>query len=485
MKQIIKILILSIGAITVSVSLPVKASTTESPVKTSPNTAKDDIPSVKSFYRALSILRYNPSEKSRQEAFSLFHESATDGYAQAMNALGIMYLRGWGCAIDTTASVLWFERAGENGYFKSYANLQRMYAHAVGLEQNYEKAFSYAGLLAADTNRVAKALGNYLTGYMLYKGLGNEQNYAKALMHFRIAANLDRTEANYFIGMAYRNGYGVERNEGEAGYFLQKGKKLGSKVAAKEIGRIEPENPITPILLNGDSENLKLRLPNQTVLKVKNHRIQNEIEGSYSGKLLTYDYSGKYLINSVPLSLKLERQGENITGQWIESDTLIADIQATLTDSLLIFHDMKYKRRNSKIEWVFRNANLELIQESELISLSGPVRFQMVKYLEPGYPMFLTLQRDSNQKEEQSVSSLTVYPNPFETQIDLSFEIAQAGQVALTVYTAQGIPVWSRSLGKLPEGDHHYQIPLDIPPGIYIINVINPGGVVKGVIRRK
>nr|AIG55633.1 secreted protein [Thraustotheca clavata] len=136
--------------------------------------------------------------------------------AEAAHRLGEMHFFGdthAGVAADASAALQYFQRAADSGIPHAQANLGLMYANGLGVPRNATKALKYFELAAKQDNGFAvNGLGFlYWTG-----GDGIERNATLAVELFERAVKLEFYEAHNYIGAAYLDGAGVEKNTTKA-----------------------------------------------------------------------------------------------------------------------------------------------------------------------------------------------------------------------------------------------------------------------------
>jgi len=102
--------------------------------------------------------------------------AAVQGDAEAQNALGFMYMNGYGTEQDDAEAVKWFRMAAEEGYADAQTRLGMMYVRSRVVQQEFE------------------------------------QNYRDAAYWYRKAADQGHRDAQMYLGDLYVTGYGVERN---------------------------------------------------------------------------------------------------------------------------------------------------------------------------------------------------------------------------------------------------------------------------------
>lgn len=124
-----------------------------------------------------------------------------------------------------------FQYAAERSFKKAiYMKTLCMY-NGEGVEKNQEQAFIDANELIKNeihTGTIA------LIGEMYYFGNGTEQNYKKALECFEEVEKEEKV-AQYFLGIMYLNGYGIEKNAEKGIEYIIKSAKRKCKQAIDYI----------------------------------------------------------------------------------------------------------------------------------------------------------------------------------------------------------------------------------------------------------
>ena len=83
--------------------------------------------------------------------------------------------------------------------------------------------------------------------------------------------------------------------------------------------------------------------------------------------------------------------------------------------------------------------------------------------------------------ETTALDDLTVYPNPFDKQLTISYTLTQSTNILLTIADANGRIVELVERANKPEGEFQYQwnVPQQLAPGIYFITLRTQEGEVK------
>jgi len=437
----------------------------------------------------LADIAFHKNEHTK--AFSLYSECANEGNAKAINAVGVLKQHGWGTEKDEKGSIEWFEKAYSLGYEKAGYNLVQVYICGLGTDVCFEKALPYLRSMANQGNVWANAK----LGYFYYKGLAVEQSYENAIKYFLIGAEGNDRNALYFLGLCYLNGYGVERDNVKAQYYLQKSENFGNTYSKKQLAEEAPENTVKPqkVRMQNTSDN---EIPS-AYRKIRNQKIDGKMNGEYTGKLITYDYSGKNILREVNLQLNIENISGNIVkGKWIEADSIKADFTAIKTDSSLQFIQTKYARtdyynRKQAVTWLFDKAILEKTETSEACYLTGNIRLVSERTKETEKPMYISVQKTvvkekSIDKNENNIKSRFVaYPNPVENALNISFDLNKPEAVKICLLQTTGAVYMVKDLGTLTTGKHTYTIDMNTPSGQYILVLQKPSGNNTTLINRK
>jgi TPR repeat protein len=313
-----------------------------------------------------------------------------------MNMLGKLYSKGIGTSINESQAVQWLRNAAQNGITEGWYNIGLMYKEKSPVPE-FEKAYKYFDTAAQHGYEQA----TYALAYMLYKGLGCQQDYTMAASLFKQGAFPERSNSMYFYGLCWRNGYGVPSNQDSATYWLQKAAQKGYKMAINELANSEGENS------NAQARRISANLKNDFLAKssslnkfqkIETNTMSKVVTGDYEGYMVRYDWSGQNAINSAKLKLKLSYKDGKVSGQWIESDSISASLDASINSSSLVFSNMKYTRKdhynpNKGASYLFKDANLQWSYNNDTLYLIGNIQMVSAKTNEPEKPLFISLKR--------------------------------------------------------------------------------------------
>ena len=205
-------------------------------------------------------------------AMELLEPLADSGDAVAQNAMGVLYLQGWGVVSDPERAVSYFKLSASQGNIKGSMNLAHAYRTGSGVKQSCIKARDLLMPYADNGNAGAQArigmiydsgckdltpdpkeafrwyskaaeqddpygLGNL--GSMYGLGLGVDRNYAEAMKYYRKAADLGNGKAAYNLGRMYEFGEGMPPDPEQAKHWYRKAVSLGEAEAEQRLMLLE------------------------------------------------------------------------------------------------------------------------------------------------------------------------------------------------------------------------------------------------------
>jgi TPR repeat protein len=142
------------------------------------------------------------------EGMKFYIRGAEIGSDDAMNNLGDVYFYGWGIKPNTEHAMKWYSKATELGNVLAEGKLGYLYRKSKDIPEAIQKAFSHYqhAALAGD----ASAATNL--GICYYKGEGTAINDLQAF-RWLVRGNWEKCEsAPYYLGSLYFEGRGVDRN---------------------------------------------------------------------------------------------------------------------------------------------------------------------------------------------------------------------------------------------------------------------------------
>lgn len=166
-----------------------------------------------------------------KDLFYKLQVCARSGDERCQNQLGIWYELGIGTEQNFELALKWYEKAIEQGYASSYANIGNLYCKGEGVEQDFRKVFEY-NFRGAEKNHPGC---QYNLGVCYLKGMGVEKDYAKAFFWFNKSAEQDYAPAFNSLAHCYYNGYGVDKSIQQTILFYTKAAEAGNIAAIQNL----------------------------------------------------------------------------------------------------------------------------------------------------------------------------------------------------------------------------------------------------------
>jgi hypothetical protein len=83
-----------------------------------------------------------------------------------------------------------------------------------------------------------------------------------------------------------------------------------------------------------------------------------------------------------------------------------------------------------------------------------------------------TMQSEALDYFREKDAMMTVFPNPFKNEINISYRVNDESEARLFVYSATGSLVLQKSLGVKTPGNYREQLQLQTIPGQYIVRLV-------------
>lgn len=399
----------------------------------------------------------------------------------AMHALGMAYMSGSGVEKDSLLAIEWLQKACEKNYRLAFHNLGLMYKNgACGVKQDFDKACHY---FKAGTE-IGSTMCNYDYGYMLFKGLGCKQDYALAAEYFMRDVEKNYKPSLYMLGLCYRNGYGVEKNLDMAKEYLTRAANLGSKAAIEELCREHEENYLHEEYLSDESlGNIPEKMPDIPEL-INDASFLN---GSYTGFIIMYDWSGEYILGEKPTKITINRTQNQAYGNMVFGQDIIP-FKANITEN----GDIEFCEGNialnerynnkGKVNYTLQSAKLDIWPTK----IQGRLSLYSLDSKEPERPMYIQLVNDeqlNNNNEALNPEALIkTYPNPFISELHVSFDLHEDADARARIFDKYGVCVYEKSLGHIHEGINKATLAPNLKKGSYVLNITAGKQVLRTMI---
>ncbi len=144
--------------------------------------------------------------QSYEKAFPYLQQAAKLHHVEAQFLVGECMLNGWGTEVNPEGAIPYFEEIAGKHKMAS-TELASCYFHGKGVQQDMLRCIQY---LHEENCREVELL--LAVAKMYYEGTTIPQNYRKAYLIYRCLWNIGNEEAQYYLGLCYLYGYGVQQN---------------------------------------------------------------------------------------------------------------------------------------------------------------------------------------------------------------------------------------------------------------------------------
>lgn len=440
-------------------------------------------------------------------AYGLLDICANENNPNALNLLGLMYMHGQYVDVDENKGFELIKRSAEQGFHPAEYNLGRYYKWGKGCDIDFNQSVYWLQRSADHGNERAA----YLLGYMYFKGFAVEQSYDKAVEWFEIS---EWPMARHWLGYCYYFGYGVPQNTEKALEILKpndilNSKKLIEHIESNKLSQIETQNRVE---LEGKQNDktaiIKESIPEKPV-KVKEKINPKRLSGEWKGKFIEFDWSGEKILRVIPVSVEFKFTENGIDYSWSINNETSKDFGVWLDDALYFekFHVLLDKPFSvspvtEKMDWQILASHMEIKKFNNQTYLTGSLDTYLTDWKEPGPPTSIVLKKIKDDKEgedaneagdetvagenddelseeallsllEQDDHFIKLYPNPFNTELLIQYELTMQGNVSVQLHDLSGMLRKNIQNTTLQgPGTFTYNIDgSDLATGLYIVNV--------------
>lgn len=437
-----------------------------------------------------------PSPKSLEEIQSC----ADQGNANCLNLLGLLYNQGLGVEKNEEKTFNLVMNAAKKELPAAEYNIGRFYMIGLGCDIDFDKAKSWLTIAADHGNERAA----YALGYMYFKGFGVEQNYKEAVSWFKLSP---WPMAKHHLGICYYFGYGVEKDEDKAILYFSQSHTTNSNMflkhiaenvkatvdasLAKEIG--ETETKTNTAIAKEAIDKTTERSVNTEQSASKKELKPKYFNGKWKGKLVELDWSKKEIVRILPLSCEFTAEDNNVHYKWnlnkeTAESTAILEDNALYFDKLNMTFDMPYSENPNSNILVSQllSSQMEFKPINKKVYLTGSLQTFIDESKESGPPMYVILkQTDQGDDDDLTAEELlalsnqrehfiTLYPNPFVSDVLIEYELENDANVNVGVYDFLGnnVAVTLEQGALQTQGKHKYTFNgSNLNPGMYIVRV--------------
>ena len=166
------------------------------------------------------------------EEFEHLKKTAEEGDPDGLYGVGLAYFYGWGVEEDREKGIRSFESACDAGSVFAMAHILHLLFVTHEYVLSKEKAVEYSKKAAAK----GLSEGQLYLGIAYMEGAGVERDYRKAADLFRKSANQGNSEARNSLGYLYSEGLGVRKDEAKAFKLFRNAASAGNANAMYQVG---------------------------------------------------------------------------------------------------------------------------------------------------------------------------------------------------------------------------------------------------------
>jgi TPR repeat protein len=409
-----------------------------------------------------------------KKAYIIFRTLAENGDAEACNAIGMMFRYGIGLKQNDEKAHDFFQKAADRGYAKAAYNIGLLYKNGHGVEQDLSLSMNWF----EKANEMGYKNTNYRIGYAYYKGQGKTQSYSNSFQFFQKGAEEGNANCMYMLSLCYFKGRGVERNIEQGKYWIEQAANKGLSKAVDMMARNDSRTfgAKKPFLRSSQNDVMFDMIPTKH-LRVANDNaiIEQDITGEWEGNLVQYDWSGEEIEYESKLKVVFDKEGDTIYGLWMENDSLITSISATLKDSTWVFDNVVLHEQARPLD--MKNGNFTILHKDGKEYLTGNVAFYSEAIREYTAPNYMVLEHKNNNvtsidnvlKDNQ----INVFPNPFNDRLTVEMTLDKPQNIRIVIYDASGKRIETGELQTYNAGTHRTEIQTGAyPHGNYILRVV-------------
>ena len=245
--------------------------------------------------------------RKREAARAVRKAVEADSLADDMYFLGHAYAGGYGVERNMAKAVELLGKSAAKGNKEAFYELGMIYRWGRGgVKPDISKAYRCFRAGAEKNQRNSL----YELGCMLTRGLGCEQSYEAATRAFLPAANWPDAESLFMLGVFLRNGYGLEKDSALAASCLKRAARMHCREAAEELAREHEETYMHEVY----ADSAKYAFIPDSVPEITPAAGAALAPGRYSGFIVTYDWSGAYILDERPLVMTVKESADAPAG---------------------------------------------------------------------------------------------------------------------------------------------------------------------------
>jgi TPR repeat protein len=397
-----------------------------------------------------------------QKAFKIYLSLIEKGSTKAMDEMGNMFLKGEGVNQDYPTAMQYFKQASDLENAQATYHLGTMYHKGFGVKQDFAQAFEYYDKAAQAGNHN----GYYGAGYLTYKGFGIQQDYEKAIAYFEKGAALNDKNCEYMLALYYLTGHDDKQDFNKGKQLLYKTLKHGHPWL-EDFTKYNVVDSLRKVALSDQAKWAEVKTGRITRKKrfFENNATDSILQGKWVGKLYTYDWSGQKIEREQSIQLNLKADNGTLALQWYENDSLLTNYKAERFGNKFTATVSSQLELNPKAKWVLSATDFDMENTKNKKVLYANLQQYEIEPREPLYPTLAVLEK----MPDDPITITNIYPNPFQNNIKVDFEITSGQKIKPEIYNGIGVKVYSGTKLNYPKGKNSMNINLSLPQGTYTL----------------
>ncbi len=390
-------------------------------------------------------------EANPKKAAGIYHYLAVKGNATATCELGKCYLNGDGVKKDTRLATALFRKAAKMGDIRAKCQLALIYQKGINGVANHRKAYA----LYKEAADSGSAQGLYGAGYMLYKGFGVKQSYAEAVKLLERGAEKRHPGCSMLLASYYANGYDRESDAEKAGYYWRKASRDGNSCTV-DITKMDVADSIARrIERKGTWTHVRNKvLPDETMPEITSTLNASDIQGTWSGKAYSYDWSKKVIVGEHDMSMTIECTDDSVHIKCYTGDSLVTAYSPVLRNGK--YRSRRLTDEQKEYSWTVTSTAFGMKGDCLLAELKA----LNLENMSLRKPLLAVLTQDGTCPAEHSPSTFTLNSVTYSSgQLALDITATMDMDVDITINSIYGTPTNFHNMQKLETGNNKITIP--------------------------
>jgi hypothetical protein len=162
------------------------------------------------------------------KAFEWLEKSAEQNNSEAQYYLGIMNKNGDGILPNMVQSFFWFKKSAEQGNAYAQYELATIYDAGIGTFKDRRNAIYWYEKSVEQGNKEAEEYLKFMINFVGEEQLPNDQ---KSIENCKLLAKKGNDMAQFYLGLLYLNGNGVEKDIKKTKYWISESLSRGNSKA--------------------------------------------------------------------------------------------------------------------------------------------------------------------------------------------------------------------------------------------------------------